>query len=187
MSDVKAYFLHIPKTGGKSVKSIITRYNHLRYIGHEKITQKLPAYTFCMVRNPFARTLSTYKYLLQGGEPNRWDAKDKEIFIDPYGPGDFKKFVRERLQIAVHFQQHFRPMTHYMINEDFWIVDRFYKLENIENNWEDICKKIEIPFQPLPHVNSSNSGNYRDHYDDETRAIVARLYAADLEKFDYEF
>ena len=44
-------------------------------------------------------------------------------------------------------------------------------------------KKFEISNQ------SSNRGGkaYREHYTDETREMVARKYARDIELFDYQF
>ena len=54
-------------------------------------------------------------------------------------------------------------------------------------SYDEIARKIGIPTSALDRVNSSTHRQYRDYYDDELIAGVAKLYSRDLELFGYEF
>jgi hypothetical protein len=66
------------------------------------------------------------------------------------------------------------------------LVDFVGRYENMEEDFASVCRKIGIDIA-LPHVNRSEHAHYRDYYTAETKAIVSRLFARDIERFHYTF
>ena len=61
------------------------------------------------------------------------------------------------------------------------------KFENLQEDFNDVCSKINIPQRKLPIFNKSKHIYYTDYYNEETRKIVAKRFAKDITHFDYEF
>lgn len=67
------------------------------------------------------------------------------------------------------------------------LVDFIGKFENIENDFNMVCKNLGIEVE-LPHINfSKRNKKYRDYYTKETRKLVEAHYNQDIIQFKYEF
>ena len=85
---------------------------------------------------------------------------------------------------------HYRPwpQTKWIKNDGKIAVDFVGRFENLDADFQVICEALGInPVPKLPHFNPGEHRPYQEYYDDETRAIVADVYADDIETFGYTF
>jgi len=184
----KFIFIHIPKTGGLSLKTeFLDRQNlpnevygrHKRPASYYKNNKNHFKFTF--VRNPWDRFVSCYFYFKKYGRRRGFDKLTGEI-INRYS--NFNEFCLGLNEALPNIKSwHFKQMS-------FWIdspIDFIGRFENFQEDFNTICDKIGIPQRALPHKNKSKHKHYTEYYDDETREIVAEKYAQDIEYFGYKF
>jgi len=173
--------------------------------------EKYPDYfKFSFVRNPWSRILSCYNSKiadniigkrarilsfykgLRGGMPFDDFAK---WLVTPEGSDD----VADRHWISQH---------QFLCDASGQLLcDYVGKYENLDEDWKVVCEKIGLENAPLPQkgyiskegktqnpAQKSDSGSkavqktdYKSYFTDETRALIAKRYAKDIELFDYEF
>ena len=129
-------------------------------------------FKFSFVRNPWDWQVSLYHFILDRPHNPGYEAT-KAL-------GSFRNFVFSREKSD--FTQ-----TSCLVDESGkLLVDFVGRFENLEVDFQTICKRVGIT-ATLPHINKSDRLGYRDYYDEETRALTARLYAEDIERFGYTF
>jgi len=218
--DYKCIFIHLPKNAGQSIEHVFLkllnltwetraplllrsndqptlgppRLAHLKaseYVRFKYLTQEMfdNYYKFSFVRNPWGRLISFYKYL---------------EFNKNY---DFKTFLMK------HFSKELFIKMGWFVGEQYkflysengeLLVDYVGKFESLDNDFEVVCEKINIPITKVPHINSSsnirnnqtnyldkkkvgNSKSYQKYYDEESKQFVADLYENDIKLFNYKF
>ena len=78
--------------------------------------------------------------------------------------------------------KHSMPQCDFLKGADF-----IGKSENAQRNFNHVCDKLGIGRMRLKHTNKSHHPHYRKMYDEETRQIIARHFASDIKKFNYQF
>lgn len=188
--DLRSIFVHVPKAAGTSVALSIFGELPYHYMAADYLAifgrRTYEAYfTFTFVRNPWDRLYSAYTFLSRGG----WDDKDKSWaaqHLTPYR--DFPDFVRRGLgRPEIQAFMHFIPQHEFVCDRRRRVlVDYVGYFETIADDFRAICRRIGVDAE-LAHTNRSTEADYRGAYDDETRAIVARVYASDITIFGYGF
>ena len=185
-------FIHIPKCGGTSFEIEFNCWSANKYrrryfhVGankqHQTIQQILEYYPDCnhyykfsFVRNPWSRFLSEYYYMIA------------ESLLPPNF--SFKDFcLHEDAIVEYGWDYHDKSQHEFIFDSNGnSLVDFIGKLENLQEDFNIVCDKIGIPRKQLPHENKTNHKHYTEYYDDETREIVAKKYAKDIEYFGYKF
>jgi hypothetical protein len=184
----KCIFVHINKCGGLSIDEFFTgKFQGHYFIQHYK--QKWPArfekyFKFTFVRNPWAKVLSQFWYR----QDPRYHKKHRLNHPDLYkSDGSFRNmtfldFVKKPVGIQNI------PMLKWITNKKGKVlVDFIGRVETYQDDFNFVCDRLEIPRQVAPHINKSEHKHYTEYYDDETRELVAHIYAKDIEYFGYKF
>jgi len=145
----------------ESYLSKIKKDNHNKYIKY-----------FSCVRHPQSRLVSLYTFL----KPNiRFD-----IFVSNLlsNKSDYPPKIA------------YQEQTLFLCDENNKIIVPYIKIENINNDWNKICKIINIPcnYQNIPCKNMSNKLNWKIYYDNYPHIvnIVINYYKNDFINFNYD-
>ena len=93
----------------------------------------------------------------------------------------FDKYIEWRVNNEVRLQKDF------LYSNDTLLVDFVGKIENIEEDFKIICKKLNIDDVKLLHKNKSNHKKYHSHYNDRTRKMIEEAYKEDIKIFNYKY
>lgn len=206
-------FVHIAKTGGTSVRAALAplRWRDPLYIpqfiasrlshatGH-RIASKLPRHAkiiaakemlprelfeklfkFAFVRNPWDLQVSSWHHL----------RRERPHLVEHLP--DFDSFVRWKLDPDRPYQYHIdtsiERQTDYLKDLDGTIlVDFIGKYENLQEDYEEACRRIGIKPPPLPHKRQAKDRKgYRSYYNGELAELVADYFQSDIEAFEYSF
>jgi len=91
----------------------------------------------------------------------------------------------------------YQEQTQFLINENNDICVKYIKIENINEEWKDICEYINIPYKKIKCENKSkknkdnwkkNNDNWKKYYDKYPYIvnIVKDYYKNDFINFNYE-
>ncbi|MBF0623004.1 MAG: sulfotransferase family 2 domain-containing protein [Magnetococcales bacterium] len=233
--DHRVIFVHVPKVAGQSVEQVFLKrlglswapeerkklllcanddpkrgpprlahltaqeYIDLGYVDQQQFSDY---FKFGFVRNPWARLVSEYRFRKH-----------------PYFR-DFKRFVFNHFPTPGWDDRyrHIMPQSDYLYDDQGQcLVDFIGRFENLQADFEEVCRRLNWQPQKLPHANKSSTGkvadrktprqwvttmgkyllrhrverhtypHYSAYYDDETLEYVNRYYAKDIARFSYRF
>lgn len=142
----------------------------------------------CPMRNPWDKMVSWYfwrgrkrsvfvliKRILQGKHP-----QNQAYRLSFKGYLKFLK-TKGKLNIDLH-----------NIYVDGEFPEYFYiRYEHLHDDMKALCDRLDIPYDPekMPQkkVGYRDEKGYQQHYDEESRQLVAEAYSREIEKFNYTF
>ncbi|MFC1792607.1 sulfotransferase family 2 domain-containing protein [Planctomycetota bacterium] len=149
---------------------------------------------FAFVRNPWDRLVSCYKQKIREPGYNYKSFKDgvagsllkHKVFR---GGMSFSDFVDEVAKISDEIaDKHFRSQHTFITDKNkSFLVDYIGHLEDIDEGFRFVCRKIGATEVELPHLLKTDRKPYQEYYDDETKSTVHMRYATDIEMFGYVF
>jgi len=191
-------FVHIPKTAGNSIQSILRDYSEDEIValrgeqdGIERFGLRNPNYK---VRKH--STLAEYRAAL-GEEQfrnlykftcvrNPWDRMVSYYFtptqqVEVWDRKKFKRIVLSAASISDYLRLD--------KNEDdpFKNIDCVIRFENLAGDFHALCATLGISPVTLPQYNRSNREHYSSYYDDELRELVRERFVQEIERFGYTF
>jgi hypothetical protein len=180
--------IDVPKTGTTSINAVLDGTNRADFtaVDSVKIGMRHATYNECIAKFPNCKNYFRFAFIR-----NPWDRLLSFYF--------FKKH-NDRVKISkdMSFKDYLKSSSFldqfkYEAKNQFSYVDGFGefsfigRFENLQQDFNAICDKIKIPTPRLPHLNKTTHTHYTEYYDDETREIVAKKYAQDIEYFGYKF
>jgi len=188
----KCIFVHIPKSAGRSVRESLFNNApgaHRTLAGYQAVlAPKLFAecFKFTFVRNPWDRLVSAFFYLKNKDmRSNQHWAKENLSSFE-----DFNTFVTRWLTPEnIWSYVFFRPQYHFICLEGKQsAVDFIGFYENLLPDFRIVCDRIKSSATlQEKNRNSLRDRNYREYYNDQSREIVANIYADDIKLFGYTF
>lgn len=166
--DEDKVFIHIPKTGGTSIRKTLKIKPELY---HRRLDEfdPFPENTFAVVRNPYDRAVSLC------GHFRNHTYITPEIFEDWCLNA---KSPRLHKGYKAHF---FDPMLDYIsINGEMKVKD-ILKFENIAEEFQD---RFGLE---LLYYNKGNHEHYKQYYTETSYNIITERYKKDIEMFGYKF
>ena len=190
--DYKTLFIHVPKTAGSSME----QQSFLGGGGHEWAMDYMrkfgvgpnnevwkQTFKWGFVRNPWDRFVSVY---FRWPPTKHNPEKFKEFVMGEFSDTGFDIEAMKRNDWHLH--HHFLPQ-HYFLCDDRMnvLVDFVGRFESLDEDWRYVCERIGVPYRELPIINPGHHDNYREYYDDETAAVIAKFYSMDIWVFNYTF
>lgn len=183
-------FTWIPKNGGTSIEQTLTaavrpavwqlqsvwRFDGFKVLNHGHCAGLgLPrsVLPFGVCRDPYSRAVSLYHASHLGHVAQ--------------GVTDFTSFCR---RLADGLQWRVTPYRFNLLRPQIDYVDdrcRVLRFESLADDWREFSAGHGLPenLQHQKQTQATKQRDWRSYYTDETRAQVARFYAADFERFGY--
>jgi hypothetical protein len=132
-------------------------------------------FKFTFVRNPWARVFSWYQNVMR-------DRLHRNTLGIP-DACSLSEFVHLNAE-----QWALRPQLH-------WIKDRSGKIaldfigryESLEDDFKIVCQRLGIVDSKLPKMLTSEDQEYTAYYDQDSRELIARRYAPEIEIFGFYY
>jgi hypothetical protein len=209
----KFIFIHVPKTGGNSLQSVLLPYAEEVLVDSADGVERKE---FFELRNESLgltkhATLQEYRDGLDVEEyrslfkfsviRNPWDRMVSHYFSPHrsrpgWNRGEFKSMIK-----WVPPLRRFICRDRYSarVIDGAWRllgkpgrrlgaeVDMLLRFEHLEEDFAAVCRRLGVPQVALPKRNASERGPYADYYDDETQALVARRFCDEIALGGYTF
>lgn len=173
-------FIHIPKTGGMSIKSILEGslfdldFNNRHLFAVEfcaRISKQLydKLYKFTVVRNPYDRLVSYYYFMLK-------DDFHVDHIVHTQSLSEYVVWACEG-GVSTQFEQ-------VSLNGRI-AVDRILYFETLQDDWEQLAYEFALESQ-LPVTNASSHMHWCNELSEEDMGLIYKSFLVDFKMFGYD-
>ena len=161
-------------------------------------------YKFTVVRNPWDQTVSRYWwYKYKDSKRFRWEGKNtiRKVILNLFNPVAYKFVIGKILKnksfnyFAGTFSKtspnkKWKNSLYYFDNKGNPVCDFYIRYENLQEDYEKVCKRLGIPHEKLPRTKNKtrkDKKHYSMYYNDETKNIIYNLFKKEIDYFGYKF
>jgi hypothetical protein len=193
-------FVHIPKTAGNSIQSVLRDYSEDELVALREEQDGVERFG---LRNPKYKlrkhsTLAEYGAALGEAEfaslykftcvRNPWDRMISLYFTPTQNPAEWdRKKFRKIIQKALPVSDYLSLNECERCNDPFENVNYIMRFENLAEDFRVVCAALNISPVTLPQYNRSDREHYSNYYDKNLRELVHARFAAEIERFGYTF
>jgi len=132
-------------------------------------------FKFTVVRNPWSRAYSWYRSNIINEAWRKRHNLSKDI--------TFPEFLELHLG-----KKSLRPQTFWLINFCNKIpLNYIGKFENINEDFNEICRLMNVNHIKLPHELNRGFNDYKDVYDENSKNLIKEIYKEEIQLFNYTF
>ncbi|WP_198648537.1 sulfotransferase family 2 domain-containing protein [Cyanothece sp. BG0011] len=174
----------IRKSKGIDLPALHAKANDFKVVMGERVWEDI--FSFAFVRNPWDLMVSSYFWWLQIAPASRKERVRKqaeEIRL----LGSFSAFIN-----SVYGQNMINDrwgnLVDWIADEQGQIIVKFVgRFENLEVDWQHICKVLDFNDSKLSHRNQSKHRDYQSYYTDQTRKLIEHRFEWAIQEFQYKF
>lgn len=189
-------YIQIPKVASRSIRTAFMSFvsgqnvgdmnkeqqqefskKYSSHVAQKDIRNQTPdAFIFSFVRHPYERIWSCYKNKVSN------PVSDKNIFAC-HGinfSDSFDTFVDKICEIPdSEADRHFRSQSWFLMNGNQRLIDFVGRLENMNEDWETLRQRFDLP--DIPHHNSTSQALAT--LSDRNKKLLQNRYSNDFENF----
>ena len=195
----KLIFIHIPRSAGTSVRVSLKKFTKeqifhgIKNFSHQSFSQIININktithnrtSFAVVRNPYERFVSIYRFVNRPFKLMKWYGSKAEEVANNIDT--FEKFI-ELFSMPVNIwlgKNHFTPQFEWARG-----VECVFKIEE-KDKLNSFLKEFGV-LEPIGHFNnrkiySGHKKMYKDFYNENTKKIISKHFKKDLDIFKYSF
>jgi len=179
-------FIHIGKCGGTSIEHFLnipkTHDSAAQRISKIGIKRWEENFTFALVRNPYSRVVSYYKWYFR---------KYSSIYEEYPSLNDWIKvaFEDEYIHYFRNYPLNKAPCFDWVTIDNEIVVKKITKLEELDMEWEQLCNDLSVKPDHLPVKNKTSRHSSQDALkllDAESKQIINNYFKKDFDTFGYE-
>jgi hypothetical protein len=189
LRDPDCVLIHIPKTGGTSIRKGIWGSHYDGPCFGEIPTDWLPLFKFAFVRHPLQRFVSAWKMFTEGakGDP-QWSlpADARPLSLEEF----FKIVIDEsilyderRSSLEEKIRHHTIPQTHPF--NCLHLADHVARYEAYDDEVRVICQRVGLQVDRVPRMHVTRPSHWSEVLSGPLLEQVCAYYRTDLEQLGY--
>lgn len=191
-------FVHIPKTAGNSIQSILRDYSEDELVAVRSEQDGVERFGLRNRRYKIKKHSTLAEYRAALGETqfgslyrftcvrNPWDRMVSYYFTptqktEAWDGKKFRKIISRALSVPDYLRLEKGE------EDPFGNVDYLMRFENLAYDFRAVCTALDISPVTLPRYNRSNREHYSKYYDKALRELVRERFAEEIDRFGYTF